>query len=365
MPSGEPVDLGGPVSMGRAPDHGDLKTVRGIGPKVEARLKSAGIKDLGELARTPVNELAAVLAGLPGKFGTDRIVRERWLAQAAALAASCAAAELNGDAAATAGPVRHSFTVEVRMPLADRDIVSSKVVHVQTADEETWTGWDPGRIVAFIEDRSRVRRAASPAVRPGTGSGPEPGQQPEMDTGPQPGQSPGTPPAPRPEEQPGPAPTGPAPKPASENRSDAKAVVLHTYAMVPTSGPGTIGSRTGAVTATLTFDPATLGLSPGEVATVRADVFARQLPTGGSVPVGGALATVSPRERVRLDIPCGLSAVRPPATLFAVVRVLAGDGEARRPARGLADARLVISRTADERSAARPRERSAARSASL
>lgn len=53
--------------------------------------------------------------------------------------------------------MRHNFTVEVRLLMTDKLVVSSKVVHVQTRDEETWTGWDPQHLAAFIEDRSRVR----------------------------------------------------------------------------------------------------------------------------------------------------------------------------------------------------------------
>lgn len=144
------------------PDPGDLQAVRGIGPKAERCLKKAGIKDLGQLARTPVNELASALTGLRGMFGTDRIVRERWIAQAAALAAVSASPGPNGEAE-IAQPVRHGFTVEVRLPLADRDVISTRVVHVQTGDEETWARWHPPRMVAFIEDRSGIRPDAGPA----------------------------------------------------------------------------------------------------------------------------------------------------------------------------------------------------------
>jgi hypothetical protein len=295
MPSSEPSAQkhGSPV------DQGDLKAVRGIGAKVEARLKGAGIKDLGQLARTPVNELAAELSGLHGKFDTDRIVRERWLEQAAALAA---APGVEGEITAEAKPVRHNFTVEVRLPLADRDVMSSKVVHVQTGDEEAWTGWDPGRLTAFIEDRSRIR--SGPELAPDEG-----------------------PPA-------APANEKAAPEPARTG-------VLHTYAMVTASRADVIGGRTGAVTATLTFDPAPLGLPAS--ATVKAEVFARQLAAGGSILVGDSQRVLGPQQLFRLEIPCDLSAASRPVTLFAVVRVLASDGQAHRPAQGLAGASLVIS----------------------
>jgi hypothetical protein len=80
---------------------------------VEARLNEAGIMNLGQLARTPVNELSIILTGLPGRFDVDRIAREGWVAHAAEFAtpttpspsaqpeASQAAA---GSAAADASP---------------------------------------------------------------------------------------------------------------------------------------------------------------------------------------------------------------------------------------------------------------------
>jgi len=164
MLSGEPVSRSDSTGRGSSVDQGDLKAVCGIGPKVEASLKRAGIKNLEQLARTPVNELAAALSGLHGTFDKSRILRERWLEQAAALAAAPDPTGFDSDTAAGAESVRHNFTVEVRLLLADRGIVSSKIIHVQTRDEETWTGWDPQHLVAFIEDRSRVRPGARPQV---------------------------------------------------------------------------------------------------------------------------------------------------------------------------------------------------------
>ncbi len=306
-------------------DRGELQAVHGIGPKVEARLKEAGITSLRELARTPVNEIAAALAGLRGRFDTDRIVREGWTTQAAALASTSTPSEAGGEAAPK--PVRHSFTVEVRLPMADRDIVSSKVVHVQTGDEEVWGGWDPQRLVAFIEDRSRAHASAGPS-----------GSQPDS-------------PAP----QPVPAPAAsdqspPMPSPAAPGRRQRKAV-LRTYEVVPVSGPHAL-AQGRELTATLSFDAPPLEPSPGEVATVKAEVFARQLVAGTSLLVGGSLAAIGWREHFRADIPCDLSAVARPVTIYAVVLVLADDDGSRRAVRGLPGARLVLSPAARHRGAA-------------
>ena len=56
----------------------DLKSVRGIGPKREARLKAAGINDLGKLARTPVNEVAALAGRLRRGVHRDADLRRGW-----------------------------------------------------------------------------------------------------------------------------------------------------------------------------------------------------------------------------------------------------------------------------------------------
>jgi len=139
-------------------DDSDLKMVRGIGSKVEARLKGAGIATIGQLACTPVSEVAAILDGLTGKFGADRIIREEWLSQAAALAKVLAAAAAEDEPVKR---VRHNFIVELQSAMTGRDFVSSRIVHVQTGDEATWAGWDGQRVIAFIEDRAGVQPSAT------------------------------------------------------------------------------------------------------------------------------------------------------------------------------------------------------------
>jgi len=108
------------------------------------------------------------------------------------------------------------------------------------------------------------------------------------------------------------------------------------------------------VNAAPTFDSGTLNLSPHQAATVRAEVCARQLPTGSSVVGGEHPATVNPDERFRLDIPCDLSAPSRPFILFALVRVLAEDDEARPPGKDLAGASLLISAALPPGAAAPP-----------
>ena len=265
-------------------DQGDLKKVKGIGVRVEARLKDAGITTLERLARTPVNELAAVLDGLPGKFDADRITREEWLPQAVALAVTPATPAGEPEPAKL---VRHNFTVEVRLDIAGRDIVSSKIVHVQTGDEAAWAGWEPDRVVAFIEDRAGTRSA-------------EPTIEPVPETG----------------------------------------LALHTFAMVSASGAGFTAA--GPIAAILSFDARTLGLPADQPVRAKVDIYARRPPPGKSLLARSTVADISPAGLVQIQVPSHLPGTQTMADVFAAVQLLAAVPAGRRPTGNLPDARLTL-----------------------
>jgi hypothetical protein len=294
------------MAAGDSVDQSDLKKVKGIGVKVEARLKATGITSLGQLARTPVNELAAILDAFPGKYDADRIIREDWLSQAAALA-TVPAADAGEDEQAKR--VRHNFTVEVQLAIAGRDIVSSKIAHVQTGDEATWAGWERHRIIAFIEDRAGARPSASAAEGGGEAR-------------------PATPPT-------------PAPGADDVERGDEPGLALHTFGMVTATGPEvTVG---GAVTATLSFDTAALALPAGQVAQVKAEVYTLRPPPAKSILVGSAQVDISPGEQVRLQIPCHLPSTGDPVGLFGAVQIFAARKAGRTPSKGLPNADMTLS----------------------
>jgi len=142
---------GAEVPTDRAGPGSDLQTIHGVGPKIEAHLKAAGIITLEQLARTPLNQLVTLLRHVRPRYDAERITREGWLAQAARLAAATAE-----EAPPDTGRYRHNFTAEVHLDVGSDDVISSKVVHVQTGDEEAWPGWDAERLVRFIEDRAGV-----------------------------------------------------------------------------------------------------------------------------------------------------------------------------------------------------------------
>jgi hypothetical protein len=183
--------------------------------------------------------------------------------------------------------VRHNFTVEVRLDIAGRDIVSSKIVHVQTGDEAAWAGWEPDRVVAFIEDRAGTRSA-------------EPTIEPVPETG----------------------------------------LALHTFAMVSASGAAFTAA--GPIAAILSFDARTLGLPADQPVRAKVDIYARRPPPGKSLLAGSTVADISPAGLVQIQVPSHLPGTQTMADVFAAVQLLAAVPAGRRPTGNLPDARLTL-----------------------
>lgn len=78
----------------------DLKAIRGIGAKMEAKLNELGITSLHQIAAFTDDEIERVSAGI-GAF-PGRITRDRWVEQAADLVAELPSAEAD-PAALSAG----------------------------------------------------------------------------------------------------------------------------------------------------------------------------------------------------------------------------------------------------------------------
>jgi hypothetical protein len=295
------------VAASNSRGQGDLTKIKGIGRQIEARLKGVGITTLGQLARTPVNEIEAALKALGGGYDTDRITREGWLPQAAALAAGATDAMWEAEPAER---VTHNFTVEVHLDVATREIVSSKVVHIQTGDEAIWGGWDGQRVITFIEDRSGAQRSV---------------------------------PAASPDGQASPA-TLSAPGSVRVVPDRKAGFALHTFAMVPASGAEVTAS--GSITLAFSFDSAPIALPADQPSRAQIDIYARQPPLGKSFPVGSAVADINPGEAVGIQIPCNLPPNGYPVVLFAAVQLFTATGAGRKSSNVLPDARLTVSKTA-------------------
>lgn len=132
----------------------DLAQITGIGARIEAKLKQAGIRTFAQLGRMSVEKLAAISG-----YSTDRIRQNDWVGQAKALAPTPQGATSDED---LRPPDRHNFTLELQLDAPRGAVLSSNIHHVQSGDRDSWRGWDGERLVSFVEVRAWPdRRPAS------------------------------------------------------------------------------------------------------------------------------------------------------------------------------------------------------------
>jgi hypothetical protein len=155
----------------------DFTSITGIGPRIDAKLKQAGIRTFAQLGQTSVEKLAAI-----SRYSTEQIEQKDWIGQAQALGpAPPPVATSDAD---LRPPGRHNFTLELQLDAPNRTVLSSNIHHVQSGDRDSWRGWDGDRLVSFIEVRAgTLTRAASDTtdrehlpghvVAPGKGRVPE------------------------------------------------------------------------------------------------------------------------------------------------------------------------------------------------
>lgn len=137
----------------------DLTRISGIGQRTDAKLKKAGIRTFAQLGRTSVEKLAVISGS-----SAEQIERKDWVGQARALAL-----------VAALPPDRPTFSIELQLDPTSRAVISSSIHHVQSDDRDDWRGWDSGRLVSFIEDRTGpdTQPATDTAVDEDPVAGPE------------------------------------------------------------------------------------------------------------------------------------------------------------------------------------------------
>ena len=125
----------------------DLTRIRGIGERVEAKLKQAGVRTFAQLGRTSVQKLAAISG-----YSSEQIERKDWIGQAQALAPAPPPRATSDEDLRP--PDRQNFTVELQLDSPSGAVLSSNIHHVQSGDRESWRGWDSDRLASFIEVRA-------------------------------------------------------------------------------------------------------------------------------------------------------------------------------------------------------------------
>jgi hypothetical protein len=138
----------------------NFRLIKGISRSIERHLHEAGILTYGQLASLKPNGISTILGDLNG-VSTKRISKENWIEQARALSSQSELQELKEETAGEeilpsiqrAGLT--SFVVEL---LRDEEgkTKRTKVMHVDTGHEDTWTGWQERRLVDFFITRSGI-----------------------------------------------------------------------------------------------------------------------------------------------------------------------------------------------------------------
>jgi hypothetical protein len=139
----------------------NFKRISGIGPVVESRLHAAGILTFAQLAAASPDELFAHLTDLSG-LSVERIVQQDWIGKARALSAVALDPDL------PAPPAYQPYaTFTVQLLLSEENAVRrTRLVHVQSGQEESWAGWDADHLVATMAIQAGLAAAEAPSASP-------------------------------------------------------------------------------------------------------------------------------------------------------------------------------------------------------
>jgi hypothetical protein len=131
----------------------DFKVVQGIGPGFEARLNAAGIRTYAQLAAMSPETVVSMLGKVIG-LTVKRVVDEDWVGQARMLAAQERAL---ADPDAMGGRQHYAtFTVELLLD-EDNAVRRTHALCIQSEKEDTCAGWDPNRLLDFINNQAGLQ----------------------------------------------------------------------------------------------------------------------------------------------------------------------------------------------------------------
>jgi hypothetical protein len=273
----------------------DLSRITGIGARIEAKLKQAGIRTFAHLGQTSVEKLAAISG-----YSTEQIEQKDWVGQAKALAPTPPRATADED---LRPPGRHNFTVELQLDAPSGAVLSSNIHHVQSGDRDSWRGWDGDRLASFIEVR------AGQELPPATDSTArqlqaDPAAGPEKDR----------------------VPRGPSPVGFAQIRADRL--------LFPGSGP---------TIATLRLDVCQLEAHDIAASALDVEVYGQRPPFSKSRLLGRARTPLRGEPAVRLEVDLLDLASESQLEVFAVLTFLDGTDVGKPPAWvELADSELTL-----------------------
>lgn len=154
-----------PGAAGASPKPDNFKLIKGVGVAVESRLHQAGVITYAQLASLSAEEIVNLTDNLPG-LTSGRIMRQDWIGQARELAQSPPENGIPDKEEASEGQHYSSFATELLLGDGN-EVIHTRVMNIQTGDEEIWGGWDENRFVSFFTRGAGLKpMAAAPAARP-------------------------------------------------------------------------------------------------------------------------------------------------------------------------------------------------------
>ncbi len=148
------------ASRAVSPPADDFKRIHGIGPAIERRLHSAGIRTFARLAALSPGKVAAIIPGL----SAERVAKQGWIRQARKLMPKRVPAQPPKEMAAISGRQHYAnFTVELLLDEND-EARRTRVVHVQSGEVDTWAGWEAERLIDFLARHTTLRSQVTKPV---------------------------------------------------------------------------------------------------------------------------------------------------------------------------------------------------------
>jgi hypothetical protein len=140
----------------------NFKLITGISGLVEARLHKAGILAYAQLAASPLEDLLTIVGKIPG-VSAEKIVQQQWIEKAREIALKNQSAASYDNAAGKAMHTQYAtFDTELRLS-SENEVLQTRVLHVQTGDEEEWSGWQTDDLIKFF---SRYASLPAQALAP-------------------------------------------------------------------------------------------------------------------------------------------------------------------------------------------------------
>jgi len=144
------------------PTSEDFKKILGIGPAIEKRLHKADIQTYAQLGSKKPEQLASILEDMAG-LSAQRIADQDWTGQARQLASENVSEEENASEENISNgeeiEERQHYAVFTVEFLLDQEnaVRRTRVMHIQTREENVWAGWDQDRLVRFFAEKEGLK----------------------------------------------------------------------------------------------------------------------------------------------------------------------------------------------------------------